>query len=317
MLPSPPMFAAPRLLITFACATLFCLAAVLPFHVLAAPQPPFNVVVTIPVLKDLAQQIGGPYVHVTSLLSGYENEHTYAPKPSDLIAVRKARVLFEVGIGLEIWVSALVKNAGSPSLVVVTTSDGIGLIRDHIDQDPIQPGDHQHAGGGNPHVWMDPESVATMLRHITETLIKLDPTHATEFRNNQAAYLRQLDQLRKELSDRVKQLTDRRFIAHHPAWPYLARRFGFDIVATIQSQSGTEPSALQIQSLIAKIKKDKIKVIVSEIQLSQRIPELLAKETKTRVLVLTTLPGGLPGTETYLDMLRYNVLQLANALEAT
>jgi ABC-type Zn uptake system ZnuABC Zn-binding protein ZnuA len=311
------MFAAPRLLIIFVCATLFCLGTVLPSHVQAVSQPPLNVVVTIPVLKDLAQQVGGPYVHVTSLLSGYENEHTYAPKPSDLIAVRKARVLFEVGIGLEIWVSDLVKNAGSPSLVVITTSDGIGLIRDHIDHDDLRSGDHQHGNGGNPHVWMDPEGVATMLRHITETLIKLDPTHASEFRNNQAAYLRQLDQLRKELSDRVKQLTDRRFIAHHPAWPYLARRFGFDIVATIQSQSGTEPSALQIQSLIAKIKKDHIKVIVSEIQLSQRIPELLAKETKTRVIVLTTLPGGLPGTETYLDMLRYNVLQLANALEAT
>ncbi|NOT96585.1 MAG: hypothetical protein HOP00_09800, partial [Nitrospira sp.] len=45
-------------------------------------------------------------------------------------------------------------------------------------------------------------------------------------------------------------------------------------------------------------------------------PDLLAKETKTKVIVLTTLPGGLPGTETYLDMLRYNVLQLANALES-
>ncbi len=310
------MFVAHRLLIACVCMAVFCLAA-LPPPVIATSPSPLNVVVTIPVLKDLAQQVGGPYVHVTSLLSGYENEHTYAPKPSDLIAVRKARVLFEVGIGLEIWVSSLVKNAGSPSLVVVTTSDGIGLIRDHIDHDDAGPGDHHHAGGGNPHVWMDPESVATMLRHITEAFIKLDPAHAAEFRNNQAAYLRQLDQLRKELSDRVKQLTDRRFIAHHPAWPYLARRFGFDIAATIQSQSGTEPSALQIQSLIAKIKKDRIKVIVSEIQLSQRIPELLAKEAKTRVIVLTTLPGGLPGTETYLDMLRYNVLQLANALEAS
>jgi hypothetical protein len=34
------------------------------------------------------------------------------------------------------------------------------------------------------------------------------------------------------------------------------------------------------------------------------------------VVVLTTLTGGLPHTETYLDMLRYNVLQLANALDA-
>ena len=299
------------------CAAILCHIAFWSSHALAGPQAPLNVVVTIPVLKDLTEQVGGPYVHVTSLLSGYENEHTYAPKPSDLIAVRKARVLFEVGIGLEIWVSSLVKNAGSPSLVVVTTSDGIGLIRDHVDHDSTQPSDHQHANGGNPHVWMDPESVAAMLRHITETLITLDPIHAGEFRNNQAGYLRQLDQLKNELSDRVKKLADRRFIAHHPAWPYLARRFGFDIVATIQSQSGTEPSAFQIQSLVTKIKKDRIKVIVSEIQLSQRIPELLAKETKTRVIVLTTLPGGLPGTETYLDMLRYNVLQLANALEAS
>jgi ABC-type Zn uptake system ZnuABC Zn-binding protein ZnuA len=282
----------------------------------ALPAEPVNIVVTIPVLKDLAQQIGGPHVRVTSLLSGYENEHTYSPKPSDLVAVRKARLLFEVGIGLEVWVFSLVKNAGSPSLRVVTTSQGIGLIRDHADhQDGAQQGGKTPGSGGNPHIWMDPENVAIMLRHITEALIAADPAHATDFRNRQAVYLQQLDRLRKELSDRVKRLPDRRFIAHHPAWPYLARRFGFDVVATIQMQSGTEPSALQLQSLIGKIKKDRIKVIVSEIQLNQKLPELLAKETKARIVVLTTLPGGLPGTETYIDMLRYNVLQLANALE--
>jgi ABC-type Zn uptake system ZnuABC Zn-binding protein ZnuA len=283
----------------------------------ASPDEPLNVVVTIPVLKDLAQQIGGPHIRVTSLLSGYENEHTYSPKPSDLVAVRKARLLFEVGIGLEVWVSSLIKNAGSPSLRVVTTSQGIGLIRDYADhRDGMHQGGKTTGSGGNPHIWMDPENVAIMLRHITEALIVADSAHATDFRNRQAVYLRQLDRLRKELSDRVKQLPDRRFIAHHPAWPYLARRFGFDVAATIQMQSGTEPSALQLQSLIGKIKKDRIKVIVSEIQLSQKLPELLAKETKTRIVVLTTLPGGLPGTDTYLDMLRYNVLQLANALES-
>jgi ABC-type Zn uptake system ZnuABC Zn-binding protein ZnuA len=63
------------------------------------------------------------------------------------------------------------------------------------------------------------------------------------------------------------------------------------------------------------IKSQRIKVVVSEIQLSQKLPELLAKETGARVVVLTTLPGALPRTDTYLDMLRYNVLQLADALE--
>src|SRR5262245_27409876 len=96
----------------------------------AALPEPLNIVVTIPVLKDLAEQVGGQHVRVTSLLKGYENEHTYSPKPSDLVAVRKAQLLFEVGVGLEVWVSNLVKNAGSSSLIIVTTSKGIALLHD-------------------------------------------------------------------------------------------------------------------------------------------------------------------------------------------
>jgi ABC-type Zn uptake system ZnuABC Zn-binding protein ZnuA len=282
----------------------------------AVPHPePLNIVVTIPVLKDLTEQVGGRHVRVTSLLSGYENEHTYSPKPSDLVAVRKARLLFEIGIGLEVWVSSLVKNAGSASLRVVTTSKGIALLRDRPNlEGELHAAEEEEQG--NPHIWMDPENATTMMRHITEALIQVDPAHAPEYRSNQASYLRKLDQLRGDLSDRIRRLADRRFIAHHPAWPYFARRFGFQIVGTIQPQSGSEPSALHLHSLIATIKKDRIKVVVSEIQLSQKIPEMLAKETGARVVVLTTLPGGLPHTETYLDMLRYNVLQLANALDA-
>jgi len=314
MLPSSPMLNCRFALLFWSILIIHSLFAAPLGHAISSMEP-LNIVVTIPVLKDLTEQVGGAHVRVTSLLSGYENEHTYSPKPSDLVAVRKARLLFEVGIGLEVWVSSLVKNAGGASLRVVTTSKGIALLRDKLDHDG---GAHAVEEGerGNPHVWMDPENAMTMMRHITEALIQVDPAHATEYRTNQASYLRKLDQLRGELSDRITRLADRRFIAHHPAWPYLARRFGFQIVGTIQPQSGGEPSALQLQGLIAKIKKDRIKVVVSEIQLSQKIPELLAKEAGARVVVLTTLPGGLPHTETYLDMLRYNVLQLANALEA-
>jgi ABC-type Zn uptake system ZnuABC Zn-binding protein ZnuA len=313
MLPSSPMLnlRLPRLVLII----LFGYGLVIAPQLFASsPMEPVKIVVTIPVLKDLVEQVGGPHVKVTSLLNGYENEHTYSPKPSDLVAVRKARLLFEVGIGLEVWVSSLVKNAGSPSLRVITTSKGIALLRDRPDHAGAT-----HAGGederGNPHVWLDPENAMTMMRHITEALIQVDPAHAAEYRTNQATYLRKLDQLRGELSNRLTRLADRRFIAHHPAWPYFARRFGFEIVGTIQPQSGSEPSALHIHGLIAQIKKDRVKVVVSEIQLSQKVPELLAKETGARVVVLTTLTGGLPHTDTYLDMLRYNVLQLANALE--
>src|SRR6478752_10744004 len=132
-----------------------------PLVLAASPAEPLNIVVTIPVLKDLTEQVGGPHVRVTSLLSGYENEHTYSPKPSDLVAVRKAKLLLEIGMGLEVWVSSLVKNAGSRSLRVITTSQGVELIRDGTD---AHGGRHHEGEAGNPHIWLDPENVAIMLR---------------------------------------------------------------------------------------------------------------------------------------------------------
>lgn len=278
-------------------------------------RDPIPVVVTIPILKDLTEQVGGPYVRVTSLLSGYENEHTYSPKPTDLVAVRKARLLFQIGLGLEVWVSSLVKNAGSHTLRVVTTSNGVELIQDGAETHEGHAGGHATDPEGNPHIWLDPVNAGIMLRHITDALAEIDPAHEAEFRANQSSYHNRLKQLQNELSDRTRLLADRRFIAHHAAWPYLAKRFDLHILDTIHVQAGTEPSALHLQSLIDTIRKEKVRVIASEIQLSQRLPELLSRETTARVVVLTTMPGGLPGTETYLDMLRYNVLQLAGALE--
>jgi ABC-type Zn uptake system ZnuABC Zn-binding protein ZnuA len=303
-----------------------CLAAWAPVD--AAEQPrgtePLEVVATIPVLKDLAEHVGGAHVRVVSLLSGLENEHSYSPKPSDLVAVRKARVLLEVGLGLEVWVSSLVRNSGNNRLVVVTTSKGIALLRDHeppnggvgqaADARFTQQGDHHE---GNPHIWLDPENAKIMMRHITEAFIAADAAHASAYRDNQAAYLRQLDQLQAELAERLSRLSDRRIIVHHPAWPYFARRFKFRIAGEIVRQSGAEPSARHLQELIAAIRKDRIRVVVSEPQLNQKIPEALARETGARVVVLTALPGGIAGTETYLDMLRYNVLTLAQALQST
>ena len=280
------------------------------------PAALLNVVVTIPVLKDLAGRVGGAHVKVVSMMSGLESEHTYSPKPSDLVEIRNARVLLEVGVGLEVWVSSLVKNYGNPGLHVVTTSSGIALIREHEPQGGAAAVPKDRHRSGNPHVWLDPENAKIMMRHITEAFIKLDPDHASEYRRNQAGYLRELDQLQRELTERLRHLSDRRIVVHHPAWPYFARRFGFRIMGEIVSQAGAEPSARHLQSLISRMREDRLRVIVSEPQMNQKIPEALARETGARVVVLTPLPGGVAGTETYLEMLRYNVLQLAQALEA-
>lgn len=280
-----------------------------------SPQP-LKVVVTLPVLKDWAQRIGGPHVAVTSLMTGYENEHTYSPKPSDLVAVRRARLLIEVGAGLEVWVSTLVRNAGNRALTTITLADGLKLIED---QDEVKavgagPGSHSH-GPGNPHVWLDPQGASTMVRRISEAFAETDPAHQDQYQANAAAYLEQLARLGEELRRRLQNVTERRIVVHHPAWPYFARYFELAVAGTLVTQPGAEPSARRIQTLVERIRREGIRVIVSEAQLNQKLPQMVARETGAQVVLLTTLPGAIPGTESYLDMLRYNVLQLAEALE--
>jgi ABC-type Zn uptake system ZnuABC Zn-binding protein ZnuA len=301
--------------LTAACSFLAGASLAVPAAPLAdEPQtPPIRVIATIPVLKDLAEQVGGGRVTVVSLLSGLENEHTYAPRPADVLAIRKARVLLQVGVGLEVWAGPLIKNAANPHLLVVTTSRGIALIRDH-DMPGDQPDRDAHEG--NPHVWLDPENAKVMLRHITEALSAVDAPHAGEYRQNQAEYLNRLDRMEADLIAAMRAVPQPAVVVHHPAWPYFARRFGFRVAGTIITQAGSEPSAQHLHELITLIRAQHIRVIVSEPQMNRKIPDMLAKESGARVVVLTPLPGGIPGTETYLDLLRYNVMQLVQALSA-
>lgn len=299
MLPCPEMFR-PYLVVT-----------VIAFSLLAHPHispsaEPLKVVATLPFLKEFAEQIGREHVEVRTLISGLESEHSYSPKPRDLKALRQASLLLEVGLGLEVWVGGLVKNADNPRLRVITTSKGVELLHD----------DPSAASSGNPHIWLDPECAKIMLRHIADGLLVMDPAHADQYRRNLAEYLTQIDQTEKLLQARVASLPDRRIVTHHPAWPYFARRFGFQIEGEIVRQTGAEPSGAHLATLVRQMKERRIKVIVSEPQLNQRIPLALAAETGARVVILSPLPGTVRGTDTYLALLEYNVAQLVSALRS-
>jgi ABC-type Zn uptake system ZnuABC Zn-binding protein ZnuA len=276
------------------------------FHISFALAAPVKVVATLPILKEFAEQVGREYVMVTSLISGFESEHSYSPKPSALKVIGEARLLVEIGLGLEVWVTGLVKNSANPRLRIVTTSRDIAVIRD----------DSEPGSQGNPHIWLDPENAKIMTRHIAEALIEVDPSHTSEYRANLEAYLQRLNDSARELQGRVKTLRDRRIVTYHPAWPYFARSFGFRIEGDIIRQIGAEPTAAELARLAHRMKTDKIKVIVSEPQLNQKVAQALAGETGARIVLLSALPGAIKGTETYLSMLSYDIATLVAALES-
>src|SRR5919106_6245650 len=104
----------------------------------ATPGRLLQVVATTTQLADLACNVGGDQVQVTSLLKPGVDAHDYDPSPADLDAIARADLVLQNGVGLEEWLDDTIKSSGFTG-TLVDTSQGIRLR---------QGG---HAGAGEEH----------------------------------------------------------------------------------------------------------------------------------------------------------------------
>jgi ABC-type Zn uptake system ZnuABC Zn-binding protein ZnuA len=270
-----------------------------------------RVVTTLPDLADWVRQIGGSQVDVRSLLQGFEDPHTYEPRVGDVKALAGARVLVKVGLGLEEWLDGLLENARNSELLVVEAARGVKVLGDEHEDDHGHGHGHPH---GNPHVWLDPANAALMCRNIARALEVADPVAQDAYQKGLSAYLARLEAALAGFREEVQALEDRRFLSYHASWPYFARSLGLEAVGAVTRVPGQEPSAKALAALISRIREERIPVLVTEPQLSSKIPDLLAQETGIRVVTLSTLLGAGPARD-YLELFETNARTLIQALQ--
>jgi ABC-type Zn uptake system ZnuABC Zn-binding protein ZnuA len=264
-----------------------------------------RVVTTIGVLADWARQVGGDRIDVTALLSGNESPHTYEATPQDAQALARGDVLIRVGLGLDDWLEPVIENAGNAKLIVVTAADDVA---------GIVAGDEPGHAAGNPHVWLDPECAKLTAAAIARALAARDPKGESAYAAGAARFTVRLDSLSAAIAAAAGGLADRRFISFHDAWPYFARRFGFEVVATVEPIPGQEPSGRQLATLVDLVRLERVRVVTTEPQLPSALPQMLARETGVRVLVLDPLLAGPDGTVDYVAGLGAVADSLARAL---
>ncbi len=103
-----------------------------------------DVVATTTQLQDLVRNVGGARVSVEGILTPNVDPHEYEPRPSDAVALHRAKLIVESGVGLDAWMGKLIGEAGGDAPVVVASK---GLR--------IRPGDAGEPDG-DPHWWHDP-----------------------------------------------------------------------------------------------------------------------------------------------------------------
>lgn len=273
-------------------------------------RPEISVVTTIPVTADWVRQVGGERVRVVSLLRGHEEPHSYEPVPQVAGILARAQLLVRVGLGFDAWLDGLVVNANNPELRVLDLAEGVEPVAD-------EEGEHGHGvhEAGNPHIWLDPEVAKSGVKRIAALLGTIEPARGAEYQRRAEAYCQQLDSVTVHLRRLVSDLPNRRFVALHNSWPYFCRAFGFEMVAAIEPLPGQEPSARSLAGLIRRMRQDSVRVIVIEPQHNPDLARVLARETGAEVVTLSQFNGVLPGTESYIELLDYNVRTLVSALK--
>jgi zinc transport system substrate-binding protein len=314
---------------------ILCLGLILGWYASATAGPRMVVMASIFPVADLVQQIGAERWQTITLIPAGASAHTYEPTPEQVRQLAQASIFFQIGLKLEFWLEKLVQAAKNPALVIVDLSQGIETIptpSPELPQIPdrgarrgpassdIRPAqEHQHAfthDSPDAHYWLDPIRMQLVVSRIAQEFTKLDPEHARLYTERAQQLRAGLELLHVEIVQRTAELPSRRFIALHSAWTYFADRYSLVQAAVVEPFPGREPSPRYLAGLAQLMRREQVQAVVLEPQLSANAAQALARETGAHVGLMDPYGGpGIPGRESYFDLMRYNVAALVKLLE--
>lgn len=224
--------------------------------------------------------------------------HDYQLTPDDLASLSKADIFIVNGAGMESFLTKAVQQV--PRLKLVQASEGISLMTT--------------ASAVNPHVWLSVTAHMQQVENIAAGLARLDPDRAALYRKNASDYLAKLDTLRAAMRKGLQNLKTREIITFHEAFPYFAREFGLTVVAVIEREPGSEPSARELAQAITLVKQTGAKAIFAEPQYPAKAADVIARETGVAVYRLDPIVTGPMTPDAYLTRMQANLRTLEQAL---
>ncbi|MCX6908114.1 MAG: metal ABC transporter substrate-binding protein [Verrucomicrobia bacterium] len=264
-----------------------------------------RVVATVEDLACIAREVGGDAVTVAAIANGAQDPHFLDAKPSYLVQLNRADVLIENGGELEVgWLPVLVNGARNRKILPgapgrVTAMKGIemlevptGLSRAEGDVHPF----------GNPHFTTDPANAKIIAQNICDAFSAVAPAEAAKFRMRLDMFNARGDLAMKRFLNTMSPVRGLKIVTYHKTFSYFARRFGLDVVATIEPKPGVAPSPSYLAGLIVKMKTDGVKLILAEPFRDVKVAEFVAAKTGAKLLVT---PSGVGGSDKGQNLFSY------------
>jgi len=252
-------------------------------------------------LQWAAETVGGDRVSVTSLTAPGAEPHDLELTPQQVAAVTDARLVLYVAEFQPALDDAI---AQSPE-AAVDVAAGLDTLaaeehagEEHADEEASY----------DPHVWLDPTNMATIVATVAQRLSSLDPAGASTYAANASALQDRLTALDEQWTTGTATCTNRDLVVSHEAFGYLAKRYNFEQVGISGLAPDTEPSPAKIAEVADFVRANDVSTVYYETLVDPKVAQTVADETGATTAVLDPLEGLAEGsTDDYISVMEKNL----------
>ena len=211
-----------------------------------AQEEPVKAVVTIGMIADVVQNVGGECVEATAIMGPGVDPHLYRASARDVQAFQDADIIFYSGYSLEGQLGQVLQRFAQikPTIAVSPSS--------------IEPADLitvQDVYGIDPHLWMDAGLWAKIAPTIAAALGELRPDCAEEAAARAERYAGQLAALDGWVRESIASIPEqhRVLVTAHDAFGYYGRAYGIEVSGIQGISTEAEASVADIRETAARV----------------------------------------------------------------
>lgn len=236
--------------------------------------------------------------------------HDYSLTPGDMRKIASADALVVVGLGFEEFLGAPVERAKAGMKII----DASAEIEVGLKEAEVEGRDHGH-GRYNAHVFASPRFSAQMAETIARKLADMDPKGMRAYLENAKKYAERMMSLTVRLAGIGRRFPNNRVATSHDAFDYFLADAGVNVVASIDSHAGRDPSAGEMRALAARLKEQRAGALFYEAQNPSKTALVVAREAGVQAVALD--PGVCGQEEAPLDWFDRLVERNLQVLEKT
>jgi zinc transport system substrate-binding protein len=256
-------------------------------------------------LAFAAEGVGGDLVEVENLTAPGVEPHDLELSADQARTLAEADLVVFLGEGFQPAVEDAVAGLDESRTLDVLQGD---LLQSVEDDDP--EGEDQV----DPHVWLDPSLMTTIVDEVADRLGDIDPTHRNTYESNAEELNARLVALDKDFREALNSCASRDIVTSHDAFGYLAARYDLNQVSVSGIDPEAEPSPARLAEVARFVQDHDVSTIFFEELVSPDVAQTIAAETGAQTAMLSPLESK-PDSGDYVDAMEANLVALTEALD--